>query len=434
MDENGNFVVVWASHDQDGDNWGIYGRRYDASGLALGSEFLVNTTTTKEQEFPSVAADAAGNFVVTWSSKDQDGDNYGVYARLYDASGTPGSEFLVNTTTLREQEYSSVSMDADGDFVITWTSNNQDGTGRGVYARQYTAAGVAKTGEMLVNTTTAGDQEYSSVSMNGRGDFVVTWNGNGPGDNQGVFAQQYTVVNGLTFVSGDGMRDTSMTFRGTVAQINTVLDGLKFAPDIGFNGLATVTITTSDLGNTGSGGAAIRRRYDQYQCRDGERRADDLRDGWNSLVRRERRRNGHRRRRDRERCGFRGLQQWAAGRLLQRQRHRQRSPHDRRSGDRRRTDRSLGFERHLQLRFRRSRHRHLRGRNRWCRSLDDLLQFQRNRRGGASRGTDHLVSKRFRRSRDADANRRVHPRRRRRRIELRVTRHRDHGGERCSGQ
>jgi hypothetical protein len=32
-------------------------------------------------------------------------------------------------------------MDADGDFMVTWASQNQDGTGYGMFAQRYHAAG-----------------------------------------------------------------------------------------------------------------------------------------------------------------------------------------------------------------------------------------------------------------------------------------------------
>ena len=161
----------------------------------------MNTTTAKEQEFSSVAMDAPGNFVVTWSSKDQDGTTGGFTRSAYDAAGAAqGAEFQVNTYTTNEQMHPSVAMDADGDFVITWTSKDQDGNGWGIYARQYTAAGVAKGGETLVNTTTSGDQEYSSVAMDAKGGFVVVWTGNGPGDSLGVFGQRFSIPTPLTFV------------------------------------------------------------------------------------------------------------------------------------------------------------------------------------------------------------------------------------------
>jgi len=38
-----------------------------------------------------------------------------------------GPEFLVNTYTTSGQSLPSVAMDADGDFVVAWTSGGQDG-------------------------------------------------------------------------------------------------------------------------------------------------------------------------------------------------------------------------------------------------------------------------------------------------------------------
>ena len=51
---------------------------------------------------------------------------------------------------------------------------------------------------------------------------------------------------GLTFISGDGTTDTTMTFRGTVANINTALNGLTYAPTSDYNGGATLTVATRD--------------------------------------------------------------------------------------------------------------------------------------------------------------------------------------------
>ncbi|TLY21832.1 MAG: hypothetical protein E6K66_08630, partial [Nitrospirae bacterium] len=59
---------------------------------------------------------------------------------------------------------------------------------------------------------------------------------------------------GLTFSVGDGTADATMTFTGTVANINTALAGMNFAPIANFNGAASLQIVTNDQGNTGSGG------------------------------------------------------------------------------------------------------------------------------------------------------------------------------------
>ena len=62
---------------------------------------------------------------------------------------------------------------------------------------------------------------------------------------------------GLSFDSGDGTADTGMTFTGTIANINTALDGLRFDPTAEFSGAALLTINTNDLGNSGTGGSLI---------------------------------------------------------------------------------------------------------------------------------------------------------------------------------
>ncbi|HSC69291.1 MAG TPA: putative Ig domain-containing protein, partial [Cellvibrio sp.] len=61
-------------------------------------------------------------------------------------------------------------------------------------------------------------------------------------------------VAGLSFSSGDGTADGSMVFRGTQTAINAALATLTFNPNVSYTGAALLTITTSDLGNTGAGG------------------------------------------------------------------------------------------------------------------------------------------------------------------------------------
>ena len=54
--------------------------------------------------------------------------------------------------------------------------------------------------------------------------------------------------------AGDGTADATMTFRGTLVDVNAALNGMSFTPGLGFSGPATLTITSNDLGNTGPGG------------------------------------------------------------------------------------------------------------------------------------------------------------------------------------
>ncbi|MEZ0369276.1 MAG: fibronectin type III domain-containing protein [Candidatus Sericytochromatia bacterium] len=177
MDADADFVVTWESRNQDGSSYGIFAQRYDATGTAQGSEFQVNTYTTSTQINPAIAMDADGDFVVTWQSFYQDGYlYYGIFAQRYNAAGTAqGTEFQVNTYT-RNQTNPAIAMDADGDFVITWQSRNQDGGNNdGIFAQRYNTAGRAQGSEFQVNTYTTNNQRNPAIAMDADGDFVVTW-------------------------------------------------------------------------------------------------------------------------------------------------------------------------------------------------------------------------------------------------------------------
>jgi ELWxxDGT repeat protein len=58
--------------------------------------------------------------------------------------------------------------------------------------------------------------------------------------------------NGLTFIWGDGISDASMTFVGTLVNINAALNGLSFNPNANFSGLANVAINVNDQGSINS--------------------------------------------------------------------------------------------------------------------------------------------------------------------------------------
>lgn len=208
VDANGNFVVAWQSAAQDGNGFGVYARRFSSAGAALANEFKANTFTTGNQLDPSVARDQDGDFVVTWTSGNlstgQDGSFYGVYAQRYNSSGAAqGGEFRVNTYTTDYQTASRVAMDTSGNFVVSWNSFAQDGSSYGIYAQRYNAAGAAQGGEFLVNTFTLNSQSGSAIDLDSSGNFTIVWSSEGQdGSGRGVYGKFYNssgVVQGSEF-------------------------------------------------------------------------------------------------------------------------------------------------------------------------------------------------------------------------------------------
>jgi hypothetical protein len=247
MDNDGDFVVTWMSSSQDGSNYGIYAQRYNNNGVAQGAEFRVNTFTTNNQRNPSVAMDSNGNFVVAWGSNGQDGSAYGIYAQRYDNTGaTAGTEFKVNTYTTSGQTLPSVVMDSDGDFVISWVSNGQDGSSQGIYAQRYNNTGTAQGGEFRMNTYTTGVQSELSVAMDSGGNFVAIWASLDAGSKD-IYARRY---------------DNTGTAQGGEFLVNTYTTNYQESPSVALDGNGDFIVSWASPGQDGSYSGIYAQRYD----------------------------------------------------------------------------------------------------------------------------------------------------------------------------
>ena len=189
--EGGGLVAVWASKEQDTDDWGIYARLYDNQGTALAVEFKVNTHIADEQSSPTVAALSDGGFVVVWQSNEQDSDSWGVYQQRYDAAGnTAGGEELVNTEVDEGQALPHVAAFLGG-YVVVWQSEKQHNPTTEIFLKRYDNAGATVGAEEKVNTYIDGQQERPAVAALKDNGFVVLWEGQGEADTWGVFAKAY---------------------------------------------------------------------------------------------------------------------------------------------------------------------------------------------------------------------------------------------------
>jgi len=203
---NGQFVVVWARYDYIGSEsvpfWGIFGRRYDSSGMLIGAEFQVNTSTYVYTYRPRISHDPAGNFVVVWDeypnvpTRGRAGSYYSVQLRRFDSSGNPlGDQFQVNQNAADNYE-PDISHDECGNFAVVWSNQYLSGRGEGNYTnvlgRSFNSSGTPLTGELVINTFTTSDQEQPAVSHDGGNDFVVVWESyTQDGNGEGVFGQRF---------------------------------------------------------------------------------------------------------------------------------------------------------------------------------------------------------------------------------------------------
>ena len=83
-------------------------------------------------------------------------------------------------------------MNSSGDFVVSWDGQGS-GDNEGIFMRRFDAAGAPSTGITVVNTTTSGRQEESDVALTNDGRVVVTWFDDSNGKR--IVARQFDALN-----------------------------------------------------------------------------------------------------------------------------------------------------------------------------------------------------------------------------------------------
>ena len=136
---DGGFVATWTAGNSSARD--IFVQTFDSSGRATGAATVANSAAVPLHSDSVVTALDDGGYVVIWDSLNQDGWGSGIYGQRFDAShAAVGDEFQVNSFILNNQVSPAVTALANGGFVVSWTSDGQDGSGTGIYQKVYSNA------------------------------------------------------------------------------------------------------------------------------------------------------------------------------------------------------------------------------------------------------------------------------------------------------
>jgi hypothetical protein len=187
MDGKGSFVAAWRSEDLNDEFW-IFARRFDANGVGL-NEFRVSDEPNGRS--PAVALRDDGSFVIVWEWQEY-WDPFEVRSimfRLYDANDIPAASGNVNL--LYDCRNPDVGMDEDGEFVVVWMQDDIYHSSNVIMARRYNNDGSAKGDPFEVSVTGFETIATAAVSVNGDGDFVVTWDGADYNEYNQIYSRKY---------------------------------------------------------------------------------------------------------------------------------------------------------------------------------------------------------------------------------------------------
>jgi hypothetical protein len=161
------------------------------------AQFLVNTYTEFDQAQSSVCADAEGNFVIVWSSgwvcsncePYQDGDQSGIFGQRFSRTGVPlGSEFQVNQYTLDRQIGARVACTPDGNFMVTWVTILYRLSGR-----IFGPDGIPLSDEFPLAENDDPGSSYPAVDVDGdaTGTFTAAWERGRAGLGTEIFVRRF---------------------------------------------------------------------------------------------------------------------------------------------------------------------------------------------------------------------------------------------------
>jgi hypothetical protein len=201
------FVVVW--EDAGGDLNDVFAKRYDASGAPIGDQFRMNAYTTGDQVAPDVVALADGGFVAVWTGAGP-ADNFGVRGRRYDGSGVPldlGTR--LNTYTTGGQNFPRIAADQLGGFVVVWESNGQAHSDYSVFGQRLDASLNPLGPEFQIPLETSGIQKNAAVAASKSRDYFVVAYSTLSNAGQAVEDRPYALIGDA---NADGVRDVADVF------------------------------------------------------------------------------------------------------------------------------------------------------------------------------------------------------------------------------
>ena len=197
---DGGFVVSWRSNSTENDSASF--RIYDASGnpatdaISFGGPPPADDGVVKIQELDN------GELVTVYQSGDD------LFFQRWDSTGTAiGSATAVNTTTTDDLHQFNIEALPDGGFFVVWRSDGQDGDGQGIVGRRFDASGTAVTDEVVINSTTDGDQFDPQVTLLDDGTLEVLWTSNHTGNDE-IFGSTVTIQPHREVYGSDDVNDT----------------------------------------------------------------------------------------------------------------------------------------------------------------------------------------------------------------------------------
>jgi hypothetical protein len=211
MSNSGTFVVVYDDAPRN-TPLSVYAQRYAANGKPVGSLVTVDAGYV---EHSNVAMNAAGQYAISWWHYPE---GTGL-VRAFNPDGTPAGPIVQMPN--RPDTQLALAIDAAGTTTVAWADAHGGDPYRGegeVRAARLPAVATAMLPETLANQITQGSQAAIGLAPLSNGGFIAAFEGYGPGDDAGIFTQNFVPVSPLTAAAGPAAASTATPLTDTQLQ------------------------------------------------------------------------------------------------------------------------------------------------------------------------------------------------------------------------
>ncbi len=215
--------------------------------VPVGGEFQVNSSSLGNQDQSSIARAHNGQSLVIWKS--QNGKSNAIMGQRFDAASNPiGRQSTLHNVQGSRLNHPAGAMNADGTVMVVWEGQGHATYGVEILGQRYDAANNPLGRSMQVNTGAENAQRNPAVAMNEDGSAIVLWESEMTEENDtDIFGQRY---------------DASGKPSGREFQVNTTTVGSQTKPAIVIDHQNHILAVWQGNGSDGEGTGLYGQRFD----------------------------------------------------------------------------------------------------------------------------------------------------------------------------
>lgn len=173
----GGYAVVWESRSHDESGYNIMSRSYDSEGNIVATR-RVNEWTLGKHRRASITRLSDGGWAVAWERRGEGANGYDIFARTFDKNSEPNQEqeFWVNLYSENTQKRALACGLENGGLVVIWSSKEQIGQYYDIFGRIFDKEMSQVQEEFHISLEGKKDNDFPSIGCSFEDDgFVVGW-------------------------------------------------------------------------------------------------------------------------------------------------------------------------------------------------------------------------------------------------------------------